>query len=128
MAGILTLLLGAAAIGPAVCFVLLILALKSITGKPKKAVLAAADLCVMVFFFSVYIKTITIWELNGAVFLFWSGMAWILIFVLFYSLAGWKKPGNAFKKMWRLSFLVYFSVSFLLFLYGAGIFIFNELH
>ncbi|MBS2968868.1 DUF3397 family protein [Metabacillus sp. KIGAM252] len=128
MKGILSILLGAAALAPAIIFILLIFTLKAATGKGKKALLAAVDLSVFLFFFSVYIKMITIWELPALIYLYWSFIGWFLVFILFFALAKWKRPWKALKKMWRLSFLVYFSASFILLIYGAGLYILNELY
>ncbi|MGD6816281.1 DUF3397 family protein [Metabacillus sp. 84] len=128
MAGVISVLLGAAAIVPVLCLVMLIAAFKTITGKGKKAVLAAADVSVMIFFFSVYIKVITIWRIEPSMYLFWTFIGWSFLFTLFFAFSGWKRPGRAFKKMWRLSFLVYFLASPLLFFYGAGLFAVREFY
>ncbi|MTH52627.1 DUF3397 family protein [Bacillus mangrovi] len=124
--GILTFLMGAAAIVPAVCFILLVFAFKAISGKGKRAVLAAADASVMIFFFSVYIKIMTLWNPLPSIYLFWSAAAWTGVFVLFYWKTRWKRPRAAFKKMWRLSFMAYFAASSVLFLYGAFLSIAKE--
>ncbi|WP_338781797.1 DUF3397 family protein [Metabacillus sp. FJAT-52054] len=128
MKGLVSVLLGAAAFAPAICFMLLIFTLKALTGNGKKALLAASDLSVFLFFFSVYIKMTTIWEMPSLIYLYWSLVGWFLVFILFFAMSKWKRPRKALKKMWRLSFLVYFMASFILLIYGAGLYILNELN
>ncbi|HZG71607.1 MAG TPA: DUF3397 domain-containing protein [Chondromyces sp.] len=119
MENIITLLISIIVFVPLLGYIAVFMIAKKMFKHHRKAVGAAIDISTIFFLCSVHYLIRAIWDVS----LFWLLIAAILIIVAVFTVMHWKVKKEilfmkVFRGSWRVSFLLFFSLYIILFLYG----------
>ncbi|WP_168733744.1 DUF3397 domain-containing protein [Metabacillus sediminilitoris] len=105
---------------PFVCLVILLVILQMLVKNKKKSILLTIDLSTIFFIISVHFHLVTIFEQSFLLYMI-IGLLCLLLINYYVDLKKAKKFSikNVFKKVWRLSFLIFFLSYLSLVVYGS---------